>query len=240
MVTVLGAKGGCGASLVATNLALALAGLAPGRTILADFHVRDGIADLLLDLRAAHSWSDLLPVAGELTSRHLDLVVQTHASGLHLLAGPAGAPAGDWPPACSVLLRNLADAFEWIVLDSSTSLAAVSAWCDRAEVILLVATADPPALRGAQRLLASLRPKDRQRAHLVLNQFGRSHPADPASVAQSLPCRLLEVLPTDPRGVGFQIHFGRPCVLDETSPFGRAVTRMAKALAGGSARGQDA
>jgi pilus assembly protein CpaE len=220
---------------VATNLALALARLAPGRTILADLHVRDGTADLLLDLRADPSWGDLLPVAAEFTSRQLDLVAQTHASGLRLLAGPADAPASDWPPACRALLRNLADAFEWVVLDSSTSLAAMSTWPDRAEVIVLVATADPPALRGAQRLLASLAPRDRQRAYLVLNQFGRSHPADPASIAHSLPCRLLEVLPTDPRAVGFQIHFGRPCALDALSPFGRAVTRLAKALAAGSA-----
>jgi hypothetical protein len=41
----------------------------------------------------------------------------------------------------------------------------------------------------------------------------------------------LGVVPADPRAVGFQVNFGRPCVLDPRSSFGRAAASMAKALA---------
>src|SRR3989304_2087705 len=93
VLAVTGAKGGCGASLVATNLALALAPY--GATLLVDLHVGDSGDDLLLDLLSERTWADLLPVAAELTARHLDLVLQQHSGGLHFLAGArAGGGAG--------------------------------------------------------------------------------------------------------------------------------------------------
>ena len=51
VLTVFSSKGGCGASLVATNLALALARSAP--TLLIDFHAHEGTDDLLEDIERA-------------------------------------------------------------------------------------------------------------------------------------------------------------------------------------------
>jgi pilus assembly protein CpaE len=229
LVTVLGAKGGCGASLIATNLALALTRY--GGTLLVDLHIGDGGDDLLLDLSPERSWADLLPVAGELTERHLELAIRTHSSGLSLLAGPAGAPDAESEQRLIALLQALAGQFEWTVLDSPSSSPMLSSWLTLSDVIALVATADPPALRAAQRRLASLPSGDRARVRLVLNQFTRAHPAHPSSVAASLECPLLAVFPTDPRAVGFQINFGRPCVLDPQSGFGRSAAAMAKTMA---------
>jgi pilus assembly protein CpaE len=228
LVTVLGAKGGSGASLVAINLALALTRY--GRTLLVDLHIGDGGDDLLLDLNPEHSWADLLPVAGELTARHLELALMTHTSGLSLLAAPARVPEAGTEHALFALVQALAGPFGWTVLDSSSS-PRLSSWLTLSDVIVLVATADPPALRAAQRRLASFPAEERARVGLVLNQFTRAHPAHPASVAASLECPLLAVFPTDPRAVGFQINFGRPCLLDPQSGFGRSAAVMAKTMA---------
>jgi Flp pilus assembly CpaE family ATPase len=84
VLTVFSAKGGCGASLIATNLALALAHSAP--TVLLDLHGQEGTDDLLLDLRSPHAWPELLPVAAELTERHIELVGSRHPEGLVMLA----------------------------------------------------------------------------------------------------------------------------------------------------------
>ncbi len=109
VLTVFSAKGGCGASLIATNLALALAHSAP--TLLLDLHGQEGTDDLLLDLRSPHAWPELLPVAAELTDRHIELVGCRHPGGSRTAGGTrlrnrsgAGtghsvAPAKHWPDA---------------------------------------------------------------------------------------------------------------------------------------------
>jgi pilus assembly protein CpaE len=238
LVTVLGAKGGVGASLVATNLALALTRY--GRTLLVDLHIGNGGDDLLLDLSPERSGADLLPVAGELTARHLELATETHSSGLSLLAGPASTPDTETDKRLIALLQALAGPFEWTVLDSPFSSPLLPSWLIPSDVIALVATADPPALRAAQRRLASFTAEGRARVGLVLNQFTRAHPAHPSSVAASLECTLLAVFPADPRSVGFQINFGRPCLLDPQSGFGRSAAAMARTMASKRSSGRAA
>jgi pilus assembly protein CpaE len=223
-VAVVGAKGGCGASLVATNLAIALARY--GTTLLVDHHSGDGTDDLLLDLRSERSWADLLPVAGELETRHLDLATLAHPAGLRFLAGPPDPTPKD--TRLAVLLSALAARFDWLVLD----LPSAAGEATFADTIVVVTTPDPPALRNAQRLLQRTAPENRPKARLVLNQFTRAHPGHPVSIASALECPLLGVLPPDPRAVGFQISFGHPCALDARSSFGRGAAAIARVLAG--------
>jgi pilus assembly protein CpaE len=228
LLAVTGAKGGCGASLVATNLALALT--RHGSTLLVDLHAGDGNDDLLLDLRAERSWADLLPVAGELGPRHVELATRPHATGLRFLAGPDSQASYSQDPRLTPLLTALSAGFEWVVVDTS-KLEWTEAMSPLVDMLAIVLTGDPPALRAAQRLLAGLPAEARPKARLILNQHSRAHPATPAALASSLECPLLGVVPSDARAVGFQVNFGRPCVLDPRSGFGRAAAAMANGLA---------
>jgi pilus assembly protein CpaE len=230
VITVVGAKGGCGASLVATNLAVALAHY--GTTLLVDLHDDGGVDDLLLDLRPDHSWVDLLSVAEELNLRHLEIALAVHASGLRFSAGPA-LPLPTRPDArARTLVQALAREFEWTVMDQGClPTQSADPILTLSHLILLVVTADPPALRAAQRFLGRLPAGVRDLARLVVNQFTRAHPAHPASISASLQCPLLAVLPTDPRAVGFQVNFGRACLLEPQSGFGRGAAGLARALA---------
>jgi pilus assembly protein CpaE len=239
VLTVVGAKGGCGASLVATNLAVALA--QRGSSLLVDLHDGGGVDDLLLDLRPDHSWADLLSVADELNPRHLELALAVHVSGLRFLAGPASPLARNPGTVAGTLIQALAKEFEWTVLDQgSLQLPDADRIFGLAHHLLLVVTADPPALRSAQRLLGRLPPEVRGRADLVVNQFTHAHPAHPAALSASLQCPVLAVLPTDPRAVGFQVNFGRACVLDPQSGLGRGAAGLARTLAEMSGSGRRA
>ena len=236
VLAVTGAKGGCGASLVATNLALALTPY--GETLLVDMHVGDAGDDLLLDLLSERTWADLLPVASELTARHLELALQKHSSGLRFLAGPSKPPVTN-PNVVAELMIAVSSPFPWSVLDlPARPPRDAEPLMILADSILVVATADPPALRAAQRLLEAMDPAVRARARLVLNQFTRAHPAHPASIAAGLQVSLLTALPTDPRAVGFHVNFGRPCVLDRHSVFGRRLAAAARSLAAGPRAGR--
>jgi pilus assembly protein CpaE len=220
-IALAGAKGGCGASLVATNLAIALTRY--GSALLVDLHDGDGSDDLLLDLRPEHSWTDLLAVATELEPRQLDLAAARHASGLRLLAASSRV-VGEEPSRVTSLLQSLTARVDWLILDLPSS----PRYAPPADAFLVVATPDPPALRGAQVLLERLPAELRSRAGLVLNQFTRAHPGHPASIAARLELPLLAVLPADARAVGFQVSFGRPASLDPRSAFGRGTAALAR------------
>ena len=227
IVVVVGAKGGCGASLVASNLALALA--RHDQTILVDLHLGDGVDDLLLDLRPDRSWADLLPVVSELSSQQLNLALQVHPSGVRLLAGPAVAPGDSWAQPCRLLLRGLVQRYDWIVIDSAA--VASSIWLGDTDAVVLVATADPPSLRCAQRMLASFSTNDRLRVGIVINQFTRTHPAHPA-VRGRLP--RLPIVGGAPDGSARRRIPGQlraPLPPGRAERVGRGVAGMARALA---------
>lgn len=228
-IAVFSAKGGSGASLVATNLAVLLA--RQGTALLLDANPGRGVDDLLLDLEAGRSWADLLPVAAELSDRHLSLCAARHPGGLALLAAPAtlGPPAS--VENLPVLLQSLAARFDWLVVDSPGSDPILSSvLLAQPQVAVVVTTADPPALRSAHRLLDRFPAPLREQTGLVVNQIGRRHPASPAAIAESLGCALLASLPTDPRAVGYQVNFGQACVQDPRSPLGRALTALTRRL----------
>jgi len=237
VLTVFSAKGGCGASLIATNLALALA--RSSATLLIDLHGQEGTDDLLLDLRSPHAWPELLPVATELTDRHVELVASKHPEGLVMLAAPASGNEPSLAQGSRSLLEALARRYAWVIVDApSGTWSPVPA--ELSDTVLLVTTADPPALRCAKRLLQARPQAVHGRVGLVVNQFSRGQPASASEVAASLDTPLLAVVAVDPRGVGYQVNFGRPCALDRQSPLGRAALALARRFTAGESRRTEA
>lgn len=224
VVGIASAKGGCGASIIASNLGVILARHA--ECLLIDLHAAAGTDDLLLDLQPRHSWADLLPVAGEVSQHHLELTLCVHTSGLRLLASPV-MPDLSLPERKVTLLRSLAGRFPWLLIDAPVDDTSSLAECD---LLILVSTCDPPALRASQRALTLLAPGLRGRARLVLNQVGRGQPARPGALADGLGVPLLAMLPVDPRAVGYQVHFGQACVDQRRSDLGRGIGHLANRI----------
>jgi len=229
VIGILSAKGGVGASLVATNLGCALAG--NGQTLLLDLNPGSGADDLLLNLSPQRSWADLLPVVKEISPKHLQLIIAEHPTGLNFMRTPeAWLKDVDWL-AVVQLLGYLAEENEWLLLDMPTGMPAVTQKIfSMMDIALVVTTADPPALLAAGRLIKSLPPGLRNQSGLVVNQITRRHPASPVEIAGSLEIPLLAALQPDPRAVGYQVSFGNPCVSDKRSSFGRGVVLLAARL----------
>ena len=229
VIGILSAKGGVGASLVATNLGCVLAGY--GQTVLLDLNPGSGADDLLLNLSPQRSWADLLPVVKEISPKHLQLIIAEHPTGLNFMRTPeAWLKDVDWL-AVVQLLGYLAEENEWLLLDMPTGMPAVTqSVFSMMNIALVVTTADPPALLAAGRLIKSLPPGLRNQSGLVVNQITRRHPASPVEIAGSLEIPLLAALQPDPRAVGYQVSFGNPCVSDKRSSFGRGVVLLAARL----------
>jgi pilus assembly protein CpaE len=234
---VQGGKGGVGASLVAVNLAAALSGR--DGTLLIDLDPWSGGDDLLLDLRAQHSWVDLLPVVGELTRTHLNRACVHYGSKLDFLGASTVWPTSSEWKSLPELLFDLESHYQRIVIDLPPWIEAVGGlelyrqrWYR-----LLVMTPDPAAMRAGRRWLEQLPLNCLGETRLIVNQYTELHPVSPSRIADSLGIELLGITPIDSRAVGYQINFGRCCVEDEQSQFGRAMVRIAERLIGKSQAG---
>lgn len=158
---VAGASGGCGASLFAGALALALA--------------RDGAATWLVELDLergdrGEAWGmprgrtlgDLAVVAQELEARHLRQAAHAGPGGLRVLNAPPHPGAADpWTaPTVGRLVRAArvaAGAQGHVVVDAGTGLPApVRAASQQADDVLIVCSPAVPSIRRARRLVEAL------------------------------------------------------------------------------------
>jgi pilus assembly protein CpaE len=87
LICVLGPKGGTGKTLVATNLAVALAARRQ-RVVLVDLDLQFGDLGLALGLSPDKTIYDLVKAGGSLDQEKLDGFLATHASGARVLMAP--------------------------------------------------------------------------------------------------------------------------------------------------------
>jgi pilus assembly protein CpaE len=158
IVAVAGAKGGVGTTTVALQLALAAVRAEPGRPVcLVDFDLQKGDFRNYLDLPQRRSVVDLVEVAQEISVRHLQETLYTHREGFRVLLAPEEGERFeeiDSAVARSVLAAVKArHALTIVDLGASVTEASVIG-AEIANRVLVVATPDVAALRGARRLLA--------------------------------------------------------------------------------------
>lgn len=235
-VAVNSAKGGVGKSLIATNLAVALASFGEARIALVDLDLQFGNTELLLEgLGRQHNntIADLVSVAHELPD-HLELAFQKHSSGIQLLLPPRQTRhAFEITGAFVVqLLSALRAQFDWIVcdcpprLDDPTMQALV-----QSDLVLIVVTQDLPCLDGTRRLLEFLRSSRpaplRGQIGIVVNQCERWNPFDARRLEEWFQARVLAALPQDRNAVWRNVTRGVPMVLNESRGMAEGIRRLA-------------
>lgn len=179
-IAVLGARGGAGATFLATNLAAAC--VARGaETVLADLDVF--YADITAALGIVQNGrprtvADLAPVADELTPEHLERVLHPHPRGFRVLLAPAEVEAAldVGPGMLAGAVRELRSMAGVVILHLPRAMtAATLAGLEAADEILLVVTLDVLAFRDARRLLRFLEGRGMaDRCRLVINRANRA------------------------------------------------------------------
>jgi pilus assembly protein CpaE len=155
VITVFSAKGGCGKTTLATNLAVVLSASGNDRVCLVDLDMDFGDvaismrltpARTLLDAadlqKAAHSTEDEVPLHGLTTP---------YAPGLDCVLAPAEPGDGDRIPAGLVtsLLADLRHHYDYIVVDTPSHFSEhVLAALDQTDHYVLVTTPELPSLKN--------------------------------------------------------------------------------------------
>ncbi|MEI8144010.1 MAG: AAA family ATPase [Alphaproteobacteria bacterium] len=223
LLAVIGAKGGCGASTVAHNIAWAVSRQVEIDTCLVDMDIAFGTAGLDFNQDPPQGIADAVASPDRVDQAFIDRLLARCSEHLSLLAAPATLDrtcdynADTFDP----VFDNLRNSVPTIVVDIPHVW---TAWTKRvlttADDILVVCAPDLANLRNAKNmidLLRTLRPNDRP-ARYCLNMVGMPKRPEikPADFAKALEAEPATILPFDPQLFGTAANNGQ--MIDEIEP----------------------
>jgi pilus assembly protein CpaE len=233
VVAVHAARGGAGATFVATHLAAAVARRSRTCLLIDADPLYGDVAAVLGAPDDVHTLGDLLPLAGELTAHHLDEAAWEHRAGFGVLLAPAPHRATEVEGAGLVGVIEAAAAARDVVIAHlpraiDPLVRSVLACSDR---LLEVISLDVLSFRATTRALGALGPLGVEgRVSFIVNRATRGEivPGDVQRVFGAAP---IAVVPVD-RSVGRAQDHGR--LLSAKGRVGRAFDRIAAQLVDGA------
>ena len=233
VITITGPRGGCGKTVIAANLAVALAGVSE-KVALVDLNLWGGDVAMLLDVSPKRTLGDLLPGFGGIDYDVVDSVMSKHASGVSVLAAPlTGTFDGSTLSRYMVqsILEALRENYEYTVIDTGyANLESTLAAMDYSDLILVVVGMDLPRLRDGKlylkNLLAANYPKEKIR--VIVNRSTNSKEISASEVETILEFPVTTQIPSDDGLVGSSVNLGQAFV--SSSP-GKPVSKAILALA---------
>ena len=217
VVTVFSAKGGCGKTTLATNLAAAIADNGRRSVCLLDLDLAFGDVAIALQLFPAHTLADAVSIADNLDITAVEALLTPHSPGLTTLVAPVEPGAADIPTAVVAnVLRLLREMFPYVVVDTPPAFTDhVLAAFDESDTLALIATLDIPALKNLKLTLETLDllnyPRDKWR--VVLNRSDSKVGLALGEVEKTLRVPISAEIPSS-RDVPASVNRGVPIVLD--------------------------
>ncbi len=230
---VMPAKGACGATTVACNLAYQWKRLGYKRVLLADLDPLAGTTSFLLKVKSTYSFLDALTHASELDADLWNGMV-TSASGIDVLLAPELMVEGtqemrDPAP----ILEYARHAYDAVVVDTGGVYGEWNLNAARiANELLLVTTNELPALQAAQRALSYLDTNriGRWKIRLLVNRYHRDIGLSREVIGTALHTEVFDILPSDYESIQKALMEGKPA--PSNTAFGKAVIQLADRLGG--------
>lgn len=229
------AKGGCGATFLACNVAHALALESRNRVALVDLDLQFGTAPLYFDLFPKRGLLQALENLDGMDDAALEGYVVRHSSGLAVL----GQAAQDTLPLGSTsaervneLLNVFVKTHDHTLIDLPRRIDPIAVRVlERAQHVVLVVQQAVTVLRDASRLMGCLR-RDlgigADRIAVVLNRYEKDGAISLDDVRSTLACGEIAAIPNDFRSVSECISAGQPLLSQVRSA---AITKAVAALA---------
>ncbi len=216
VVAVMGVIGGCGASMLAANIATTYARKEHSCCLL-DMRLEAGDLSALLNVQPEHSLADFCAHVDRMDDSMFAQCFASHASGVHLLAAPVS-----YKEVGRVTARGLRKAlfmarnrFDYVVVDVDRNYRAEQVQVLlQADAIVLVLRADIASLRQARRVLDYLAELSipSERLHLVVNRFSRRSDVSLKDIETTLGLPITGTIPDDAKRVERSMNRGTPVV----------------------------
>jgi pilus assembly protein CpaE len=219
LVLVFSTKGGCGKSVIASNLAVALADRVSDGVALVDLALSSGDLSVMLQLMPAWTVYDAALQGPRLDQEALRGFLTKHQSGVHLLAAPNDPAVADQiaPEAVQHLLTLMRSLYPVTVIDTPAYFSEqVLAAIDIADEIILVASLDVPAVKNLKLALQTLEALHvtRDRIRIVMNRADSAVGLRVNEVEQSLSTKIDISVPSS-RDIPMSVNQGTPLFLSK-------------------------
>jgi pilus assembly protein CpaE len=246
VLAFMNAKGGCGATLLACNVAHALVTVSQRKVSLIDLDLQFGTIPLYFDLFPKRGMLQALENVAGLDEMAFSGYMVQHASGLKIL----GHAAEDPLPTQSVSAQHVNQLVnlavrnsDHVVVDLPRRIDAVTASVmERAAYLALIVQQSVAALRDATRLVTCLR-RDlgiaKNRIVVVVNRYEKNSDITVEDIRTTLGCGELTLVPNDFATVASCIDTGTPLLVQaRNAAVTRAVVTLQSRLGGSKAEQQ--
>ncbi len=216
-IAVFSSKGGCGCSLIATNLAV----LQTTPTVLMDLNLQAGDLELFLGLKPKFSLADVVENRDRLDDALLASYLTPHSKNLSLLAAPIKAESAEdiEPKHIYEVLELLRQRFDCVIIDTPHSFDSVTiSALDHADQIVVVLTLEIHAIRSTRRTLEIFDRLGypRKKIRLIVNRWNKNVELDQKQVERFLGERMVGFIQSDYRTAVNSLNLGQPLV--ESAP----------------------
>jgi pilus assembly protein CpaE len=225
------AKGACGATTLACNLAFQFRRQGAKRVLLADLDPLAGTVSFLLKLKSSFSYMDVLLRGSELDPDLWRSTVTT-TNGIDVLLSPdmaGGAPPLDASP----ILDFARHQYDMVIVDTGSVYGPWNLSQARlATELLLVTTNELPALQAAQRALTYLDNNKigKWKTRLVVNRYQQDVGLSREVIGTALHTEVFDTLPSDYDAIQKSLMEGKAAAA--TTAFGKGVVQLATKLGG--------
>lgn len=230
---VMPAKGACGASTLASNLAFHWKRHGFKKAMLADLDPATGTIPFLLKLKPVYSFVDALMREGGLDSDIWRGLV-TKQSDVDVLLSPENPIDVESSSADPSPLFDFArQAYEIITVDAPGPYGKwANSLAHLADELLLVTTNELPALRATQRVLQNFDRQgiDRAKVKLIVNRYSAEVGLNQEAIETALHFDVFHVVPSDYDSVQAALVEGKP--IPNSTPIGKSLAQLADRLAG--------
>jgi pilus assembly protein CpaE len=201
VITVFGAKGGVGATAIATNLAGAMQRRSL-RVCLVDLDLYLGDVLAFLDIPGSYSITDVLANMSRLDRELLATSVTKHRSGVSVLAQSSKVEEAEQikGPDVTALLDFLRRNYDFVIVDGVRGFDELSlAALDGSQHVFMTLTQDVPAVRNGQRCLELFGrlQYDQNRIKLLLNRYTKASKITIEVVGETLGQSLTHTISND-------------------------------------------
>ena len=237
VIAVAAPRGGTGKTVIATNLAVALA-QREGKVALLDLNLIGGDVAVLLDLVPQRTIADLLTGYAGIDEDVMQSLLMRHNSGVDVLPAPFGGnidTAGMSRAVVQNILQFMRSRCAFTIVDcGAPSFEGTLTAMDAADIILVVVGNDLPRLRDAKFYLHKLVAANyaKERIRVVVNRVGGGKALNRKEVESILEFPVAAHLVNDTELVSGSVNIGQPFVLAAPNkPLSREVLKLAEDLA---------
>ncbi|GAA2517540.1 AAA family ATPase [Winogradskya consettensis] len=237
IITVFAGKGGCGKSVVATNLAAALSADGSRRVLLVDLALQFGDVAIMLQLPPNRSISDAISMGGKVDEAGLRSVITPYRPGWDALLAPSSPAEGEHVgrELVTEILEVARGMYDFIVLDTPPAVTdQVLSALDLTDWFVPIVTPDLPTLKSVRLTIEmfDLLQYPRDRRLVVFNRANTEVGLTTEDVEEAVGAHLSVHVPSS-RDVPVSVNRGLPIVLqDPTHPVSLALRKLADRCSG--------